>query len=124
MSITLQIDRQQDINLNYNNRNAALVMDLLNIDVEAGFGRIALAEIPKARRAILVALNGATPLPSVAPEVDFATTVIDQAGMPTINRSLRYLDPGIDQEGVERRLREVAALLAQASTLQSDVSWY
>jgi len=124
MSITLQIDRQQDINLNYNNRNAALVLGLLNIDVEAGFGRIALTEIPKARRAILVALNGATPLPSVTQEVDFATTVIDQASMPTISRSLRYLDPGIDQEGVERRLREVATLLAQASALQSDVSWF
>ena len=124
MSITLQIDRQQDINLNYNNRNAAFVLGLLNIDVEAGFGRIALSEIPKVRRAILVALNGATPLHSAAQEVEFATTVIDQAGMPTISRSLRYLDPGIDQEGVERRLREVATLLAQASALQSDVSWY
>lgn len=123
MSITLQIDHQQDINLNYNNRNAALVLSLLNIDVEAGFGRIALAEIPKARRAILVALNGTTPLPCVAQEVEFATTVIDQAGMPTISRSLHYLDPGIDQEGIERHLREVATLLAQASALQSDVSW-
>ncbi|MDP2431511.1 MAG: hypothetical protein Q8O33_05720 [Pseudomonadota bacterium] len=124
MSITLQIDRQQDMNLNYNNRNAALVLGLLNIDVEAGCGRITLAEIPKARRAILVALNGATPLPSVDQEVEFATSVINQGGMPTIHRSQRYLDPGIDQEGVERRLREVATLLAQASALQSDVSWY
>lgn len=124
MSITLQIDRQQDINLNYNNRNAALVLGLLNIDVEAGYGCIALAEIPAARRAILVALNGTAPLPSVDQEVEYTTSVIDQGGMPTINRSLRYLDPGIDQEGVERRLREVAALLAQASELQSDVSWY
>jgi hypothetical protein len=124
MSITLQIDRQQDLNLNYNNRNAALVLGLLDIDVEAGFGCIALTEIPKARRAILVVLNGATPLPSVAQEVEFATTVMDQAGMPTISRSQRYLDPGIDQEGIKRRLREVATLLAQASALQSDVSWY
>ncbi len=124
MSITLQIDRQQDMNLNYNNRNAALVLGLLNIDVEAGYGRIALAEIPNARRAILVALNGATPLPSVDQKVEFATSVVNQGGMPTIHRSLRYLDPGIDQEGVERRLREVATLLARASELQSDVSWY
>ena len=35
MSITLQIDRQPDSNLNYNNRNAALVLGLLNIDVNA-----------------------------------------------------------------------------------------
>jgi hypothetical protein len=63
-------------------------------------------------------------LPSVAQEVEFATTVMDQAGMPTISRSQRYLDPGIDQEGIKRRLREVATLLAQASALQSDVSWY
>jgi hypothetical protein len=124
MSITLQIDRQQEMNLNYNNRNAALVLGLLNIDVEAGYGCITLAEIPKARRAILVALNGTTPLPSVDQEEAFATRVIDQGGMPTIHRSQRYLDPGIDQEGVERRLREVASLLARASELQSDVSWY
>jgi len=124
MSITLQIDRQRDINLNYNNRNAALVLGLLGIDAEAGYGHITLNEIPQARRAILVALNGATPLSSVAQEVEFVTSVIDQVGMPTISRSLRYLDPGIDQEGVERRLREVATLLARASELQSDVSWY
>jgi hypothetical protein len=124
MSITLQIDRQPDINLNYNNRNAALVLGLLNIDAEAGYGCIALAEMPRARRAILVALNGAAPLPCVEQEVEYATSVINHGGMPTISRSLRYLDPGIDQEGVERRLREVAALLARASELQSDVSWH
>ncbi len=124
MSITLQIDRQSDINLNYNNRNAALVLGLLGIDAEAGYGQIALAEIPTARRAILMALNGASPLPTVEEKVAFATTVVDQGGLPTITRSLRLLDPGIDQEGVERRLREVAALLARASELQSDISWH
>jgi hypothetical protein len=72
-------------------------------------------QFPQARRAILVALNGTTPLPSVAQEVEFVTSVIDQVGMPTISRSLRYLDPGIDLDGVERRLREVATFLAQAS---------
>ncbi len=124
MSITLQIDRQPDQNLNYSNRNAAIVLGLLGIDTEAGYGQIARAEIPAARRAILMALNGASPLPTVEEEVAYATTVIDQGGLPTITRSLRYLDPGLDQEGVERRLREVGVLLARASELQSDVSWY
>lgn len=124
MSITLQIDRQQDQNLNYTNRNAALVLGLISIDVAEGYGCLALQDIPKARRAILVALNGGTALPCVEHEVEYATTVTEQDGLPTIGRRLRYLDPGIDQEGVERRLREIAALLARASELQSDVSWY
>lgn len=124
MSVTLQIDRQQDQNLNYTNRNAALVLGLIGIDVAEGYGCLALQDIPKARRAILVALNCRTALPSVEQETEYATTVTDQDGLSTIGRRLRYLDPGIDQEGVERRLREVAALLARASELQSDVSWY
>ena len=124
MSITLQIDRQPDQSLNYSNRNAGLMLGLLGIDTEVGYGQIALAEIPAARRAILVALNGASHLPTVDEEVAYATTVVDQGGLPTITRSLCYLDPGIDQEGVERRLCEVASLLARASELQSDVSWY
>ncbi len=124
MSITLKIDGQNDQILNYSNRNAAIVLGLLGIDTEPGYGQITLAEIPQARRAIIKALNGGSSLPTVEQEAEYTTRVIDQGGVATINRSLRYLDPGIDQEGVERRLREVATLLAQASALQSDVSWY
>lgn len=124
MSITLQIDRQQDQNLNYSNRNAALVLGLIGIDTAEGYGCLALQDIPKARRAIILLLNGGSTLPSIEQEVEYATAVSDQGGLPTIGRRLRYLDPGIDQESVERRLREIAALLARASELQSDVSWY
>lgn len=124
MSIALQIDRQHDQTLNYSNRNAAIVLGLLGIDVEAGYGQITLAEIPQARRAIIKALNGGSVLPTVEQEAEYTTRVIDQGGVATINRSLRSFDPGLDQEGVERRLREVAALLARASEVQSDVSWY
>ena len=124
MSITLQIDGQPHQNVNYSNRNAAVVLGLLGIDADDGYGRIALAKIPAARRAILVALNGRTPLPTIDVRTEFATTVTDQGGLPTITRTLRYMDMGLDEAGIERRLREVATLLARASELQSDVSWY
>ncbi len=124
MSITLKIDGQHDQTLNYSNRNAAIVLGLLGIDAEPGYGQITLAEIPQARRAIIKALNCGSSLPTVEQEAEYTTRVIDQGGVATINRSLRYLDPGIDQEGIERRLREVAALLVRASEVQSDVSWY
>lgn len=124
MSITLHVDRQPERNLNYSNRNAAIVLGLLGIDTEAGYGQITLSEIPAARRAIIAVLNSSRSLPTVAQQAQFITSVTDEDGLPTIRRTLRHLESGLDEEGIERRLLEVAELLATASELQSDVSWY
>ncbi len=124
MSITLHIDRQPEQNLNYSNRNAAIVLGLLGIDTEAGYGQIALSQIPAKRRAIIAVLNTSKPLPTVAQQAQFVTSVTDEDGLPTIRRTLRHLDSGLDEAGIQRRLLEVAELLATASELESDVSWY
>ena len=62
-------------------------------------------------------------LPTVKPEEVWTTRVDNSCDVPIIERRLRYFDPGLDQEGVARRLAEVADLLAKACELNSDVSW-
>ncbi len=124
MSITIRVEQQPKIELNYSNRNAALVLEQIGIDVDEGDGVILHADIPRLRRTLLSLLNGTGTLPTVAPEEEWSTRIDSSGSVPTITRELRYFDPGIDQEGVARRLAEVADLLAKASELNSDVSWY
>lgn len=124
MSITILVKQQPEIELNYSNRNAALVLEQIGIDFDEGYGVILHADIPRLRRTLLSLLNRTGTLPTVAPEEEWTTRVDNIGSVPTITRELRYFDPGIDHEGVARRLAEVADLLAKASELNSDVSWY
>lgn len=124
MSITIRVEQQPELELNYSNRYAALVLGQIGVDVEEGYGVILHGDIPRLRRTLLSLLNRTATLPTVEPEEVWSTRVDHSGSVPTITRGLRYFDPGIDQEGVARRLAEVADLLAKASELNSDVSWY
>ncbi len=124
MSITIRIEQQPEIELNYSNRNAGLVLGQIGIDIENGFGVITHDAIPALRRTLLRLLNQTAALPSVAPQEEWRRCGVNNDGIPTMERNLCHVDPGIDQEGVARRLREIADLLARASDLHSDVSWY
>jgi len=125
MSISIVINAQPDTSLNYSNRNAALVLGTLGIDLSEGYGEISFAELPRLRQRAIRALHQAWGIPTVAPSDERGPArVVAIDGQPTIHRGVRVIDPGIDQEGVIRRLKEVFSLLAVAHELRSGVTWY
>ena len=124
MSISIVINAQPDTSLNYSNRNAAIVLGAMGIDTSEGYGEIAFAELPRLRQQALRALHQAGAFQAVAPTDERGPTrVVEIDGQPTIQRGVRVIDPGIDQEGIVRRLREVFHLLAVAHELRSGVTW-
>ena len=124
MSISIVIDAQPDTCLNYCNRNAAIVLGAIGIDTSEGYGEIAFAELPRLRQQALRALHQAGAFQTVAPTDERGPTrLIEIYGQLTIQRGVRVIDPGIDQEGVIRRLKEVFHLLAVAHELKSGVTW-
>ena len=124
MSISIVINAQPDTSLNYSNRNAAIVLGAMGIDTSEGYGEIAFAELPRLRQQALRALHQAGAFQAVAPTDERGPTrVVEIDGQPTIQRGVRVIDPGIDQEGIIRRLREVFHLLAVAHELRSGVTW-
>ncbi len=125
MSISIVITAQPDTNLNYSNRNAAIVLGAIGIDTSEGYGEIAFAELPRVRQRALRALHQAGAFQTVAPTDERGPArVIEIDGQPTIQRGVRLVDPGIDQEGIIRRLKEVFHLLAVAHERRSGVTWY
>ena len=124
MSISIVINAQPDTCLNYSNRNSAVVLGTLGIDTSEGYGEIAFADLPQLRQRMLRALHQAGAFRTVAPTDERGPTrIVEIDGRPTIQRGVRVIDPGIDQEGVIRRLREVFHLLAVAHELRSGVTW-
>ena len=124
MSISIVINAQPDTCLNYSNRNAAVVLGTLGIDTSEGYGEIAFADLPRLRQRMLRALHQAGAFRTVAPTDERGPSrIVEIDGRPTIQRGVRVIDPGIDQEGVIRRLREVFHLLAVAHELRSGVTW-
>jgi hypothetical protein len=124
MSISIVITAQPDTNLNYSNRNAAIVLGAIGIDTSEGYGEIAFAELPRLRQQALRALHQAGTFQTVAPiDEQGPTHIVEIDGRPTIQQGVRVIDPGIDQEGVMRRLNEVFHLLAVAHELKSGVTW-
>jgi hypothetical protein len=124
MSISIVINAQPDTCLNYSNRNGAIVLGTLGIDTSEGYGEIAFADLPQLRQRMLRALHQAGAFRTVAPTDERGTTrILEIDGRPTIQPGVRVIDPGIDQEGVIRRLREVFHLLAVAHELRSGVTW-
>jgi len=124
MSISVVVNAQPDTCLNYCNRNAAIVLGTLGIDISEGYGEIDFAELPRLRQRALRALNQAWGFSTVRPTDERGSTrVVEIDGQPTIQRGVRIIDPGIDQEGVIRRLKEVFHLLAVAHELRSGVTW-
>ena len=125
MSISIVVNAQPDTSLNYSNRNAAIVLGAIGIDTSEGYGEIAFAELPRLRQQALRALHQAGAFQTVAPTDEQGPThIVDIDGRPTIQRGVRVIDPGIDQEGVIRRLKEVFHLLAVAHEIKSGVTWY
>jgi len=125
MSISIVVNAQPDTNLNYSNRNAAIVLGAIGIDTSEGYGEIAFAELPRLRQQALRALHQAGAFQTVAPTDERGPArVIEIDGQLTIQRGVRVIDPGIDQEGVVRRLKEVFSLLAVAHERRSGVTWY
>ncbi|EXI92815.1 MAG: hypothetical protein AW12_00295 [Candidatus Accumulibacter sp. BA-94] len=125
MSISIVINAQPDTCLNYSNRNAAIVLGAIGIDTSEGYGEIAFAELPRLRQQALRALHQAGAFQAVAPTDERGPArVVEIDGQPTIQRGVRVIDPGIDEEGVIRRLKEVFSLLAVANELRSGVTWY
>lgn len=125
MSISIVITAQPDTSLNYSNRNAAIVLGAIGIDTSEGYGEIAFAELPRLRQQALRALHSAGAFQTVAPTDERGPArVIEIDGQLTIQRGVRVIDPGIDQEGVVRRLQEVFSLLAVAHERRSGVTWY
>jgi len=124
MSISIVVTAQPETSLNYCNRNAAIVLGAIGIDTSQGYGEITLAELPALRQRALRALHKAGAFQTVAPTDERGPTrIVEVAGRPTIQPGVRVIDPGIDQEGVIRRLREVFHLLAVAHELRSGVTW-
>jgi hypothetical protein len=124
MSISIVINAQPDTCLNYSNHNAAIVLGTLGIDTSEGYGEIAFADLPRLRQRMLRALHQAGAFRTVAPTDECGPTrIVEVAGRPTIQPGVRVIDPGIDREGVIRRLREVFHLLAVAHELRSGVTW-
>ncbi len=124
MSISLIINAKPEASLNYTNRNAAIVLGAIGIDVSEGYGEIDVADLPRLRQRALQVLHQAGAFPTVAPsDTRGPTRLVEINGQPTIQRGVRLIDPGIDQEGVVRRLREVFHLLAVAHELRSGVTW-
>ncbi len=124
MSISISINKHPDTSLNYSNRNAAIVLGAIGIDTSEGYGEIAFAELPRVRQRALRALHQAGAFQTVAPTDERGPTrIIEIDGQPTIQRGVRVIDPGIDREGVIRRLKEVFSLLAVAHELKSGVTW-
>lgn len=124
MSISIVINAQPDTSLNYSNRNAAIVLGAMGIDTSEGYGEIAFAELPRLRQQALRALHQSGAFQTVAPTDERGPTrLVEIDGQPTIQRGVRVIDPGIDQEGIIRRLREVFHLLAVAHELRSGVTW-
>lgn len=125
MSISIIINAHPDTSLNYSNRNAAIVLGAIGIDTSEGYGEIAFAELPRLRQQALRALHQAGAFQTVAPTDDRGPTrIVEVDGLPTIQRGVRVIDPGIDQEGVIRRLKDVFSLLAIAHERRSGVTWY
>ena len=88
MGITIRIDQQPEIELNYSNRNAGLMLGQTGIDIEEGFGHITRDAIPGLRRALLRLLNQTVTLPSVAPQEGWRRCVVNENGVPTLTRNL------------------------------------
>lgn len=124
MSITIRIDQQPEAEVNYSNRHAAIVLGALGIDTSKGYGEIDFAELPRLRQRAIRALHQAWGIQTVAPTDERGPSrIVEIGGKPTIQRGVRVIDPGIDQEGVVRRLKEVFHLLAVAHELRSGVTW-
>ena len=124
MSISIVVNARPDTCLNYCTRNAAIVLGTLGIDISEGYGEIDFAELPRLRQRALRALNQASGFSTVRPTDERGPArVVEIDGQPTIQRGVRIIDPGIDQEGVIRRLKEVFHLLAVAHELRSGVTW-
>jgi|AATO01.1.fsa_nt_gi hypothetical protein len=124
MSISIVVTAQPETNLNYCNRNAAIVLGAIGIDTSEGYGEITFAELPGLRQRALRALHKAGAFPTVAPTDERGPTrIIEIDDQLTIQQGVRVIDPGIDQEGVIRRLKEVFHLLAVAHERRSGVTW-
>ena len=124
MSISIIVTAQPETSLNYCNRNAAIVLGAMGIDTSEGYGEITFAELPGLRQRALRALHKAGAFQTVAPTDERGLArMVEIEGQPTIQRGVRLIDPGIDQEGVIRRLQEVFSLLAVANELRSGVTW-
>ena len=124
MSISIVVTAQPETSLNYCNRNAAIVLGAIGIDTSEGYGEITFAELPGLRQRALRALHKAGAFQTVASTDERGPArMVEMEGQPTIQRGVRLIDPGIDQEGVIRRLQEVFSLLAVANELRSGVTW-
>jgi len=124
MSISIVVTAQPETSLNYCNRNAAIVLGAIGVDTSEGYGEIAFAELPRLRQQALRALHQAGAFQTVAPTDERGPArIIEIDGQPTIQRGVRLIDPGLDQDGVIRRLKEVFHLLAVAHELRSGVTW-
>lgn len=125
MSISIVVTAQPETSLNYCNRNAAIVLGAIGIDTSEGYGEITFAELPGLRQRALRALHKAGAFQTVASTDERGPArMVEIEGQPTIQRGVRLIDPGIDQEGVIRRLKEVFSLLAVAHERRSGVTWY
>jgi len=124
MSISIVVTAQPETSLNYCNRNAAIVLGAIGVDTSEGYGEITFAELPRLRQQALRALHQAGAFQTAAPTDERGPTrIIEIDGQPTIQRGVRLIDPGLDQNGVIRRLKEVFHLLAVAHELRSGVTW-
>ena len=124
MSISIVVTAQPETSLNYCNRNAAIVLGAIGVDTSEGYGEITFAELPRLRQQALRALHQAGAFQTVAPTDERGPArIIEIDGQPTIQRGVRLIDPGLDQNGVIRRLKEVFHLLAVAHELRSGVTW-
>jgi len=124
MSISIVVTAQPETSLNYCNRNAAIVLGAIGVDTSEGYGEITFAELPRLRQQALRALHQAGAFQTAAPTDERGPArIIEIDGQPTIQRGVRLIDPGLDQNGVIRRLKEVFHLLAVAHELRSGVTW-
>jgi len=74
-------------------------------------------------RDIIRALNSED-LP-VVPSIDEhgQTRIMNNDGIPTIQRGLRFIDFGLSDEGIRRRLNEIMHIMEEAQSCGSSVVW-
>ncbi|WP_291996753.1 hypothetical protein [Candidatus Accumulibacter sp. ACC012] len=123
MSITIRIDQQPETEVNYSNRNAAIVLGALGIDTSEGYGEIDFAELPRLRQRAIRALHQAwefrpshRPTRAVRP-ASLRSTAADHPAGRSRHR------PGHRPGGCRPAPQGSLHLLAVAHELRSGVTW-
>jgi hypothetical protein len=116
--------------INWANGNARPILSLLGLEADDLYGSLSVEAIPAVRRTIMGLLNVESQRAPALREFeefggDEVREVTHEGNLATISvrRTCRCIVAGLDDAGVERRLRQCDALLAYAQEHSFEVSW-